>query len=169
MCYYNKSEWVIKFNSLSGDSGQWGPYSPYKPCNHSLYIGIIIFPQIDNPQSSTRAILNAEIPLSCLDQYTIVTRNWRSGGRFNIKMSSYQYRKSHCGDKTILRPSYLHNGISYTDKMASLYWIRAQWSTRIPPPNKRGRDIDNIYSTYSNWLHIIQFFMQQNHLKKKIR
>ena len=48
------------------------------------------------------------------------------GGWFNIKMSSYQYRKSHCGDKTILRPSYLHNGISYTGKMASLYWIRAQ-------------------------------------------
>ena len=34
-------------------------------------------------------------------------------------MSSYQYRKSHYGDKTILRPSYLHNGISYTDKMTS--------------------------------------------------
>ena len=46
------------------------------------------------------------------------------GPRFNIKMLSYQYRKSHCGDKTILRPSYLHNGISYTGKMISLYWIR---------------------------------------------
>ena len=33
----------------------------------------------------------------------------RSGPWFNIKMSSYQYRKSHCGDKTILRPSYVHN------------------------------------------------------------
>ena len=41
---------------------------------------------------------------------------------FNIKMSSYQYTKSHCGDKTILRPSYLHNGISYTGKTTSLYW-----------------------------------------------
>ena len=40
------------------------------------------------------------------------------------KMSSYRYRKSHCGDKTILRPSYLHNGISYTGK-TSLYWIGA--------------------------------------------
>ena len=40
-------------------------------------------------------------------------------------MTSYQCRKSHCGDKTILRPSYLHNGISYTGKMTSLYWIRA--------------------------------------------
>ena len=48
-----------------------------------------------------------------------------SGHQFNIKMTSYQYRKSHCGDKTILRPSYLHNGISYTGKMTSLYWIRA--------------------------------------------
>ena len=47
------------------------------------------------------------------------------GGWINIKMSSYQYRKSHCGDKMILRPSYLHNGISYTGKTTSLYWIGA--------------------------------------------
>ena len=40
-------------------------------------------------------------------------------------MSSYQYRKSHCGDKTILRPSYLHNGISYTVKTTSSHWTRA--------------------------------------------
>ena len=33
--------------------------------------------------------------------------------------------KSHCGDKTILWPSYLHNRISYTGKMASLYWVGA--------------------------------------------
>ena len=46
---------------------------------------------------------------------------------FNIKMQFYQYRKSHCGDKTV---SYLHNGISYTGKMASLYWIRALMITK---------------------------------------
>ena len=40
-------------------------------------------------------------------------------------MPLYQYRKSHCGDK-IVRSSFLHNGISYTGKMTSLYWIRAQ-------------------------------------------
>ena len=45
---------------------------------------------------------------------------------FNIKMAYYQYRKSHCGDKTVVRSSYLPNGISYTGKMTSLYWIRAQ-------------------------------------------
>ena len=48
-----------------------------------------------------------------------------TGPWFNIKMSSYQYRESHCGDKTVVRSSCLHNGISYTGKISSLYWIRA--------------------------------------------
>ena len=48
-----------------------------------------------------------------------------TGGWINIKMPSYQYRKSHCGDKKILGPSYLHYGISYTGKTTSLYWIGA--------------------------------------------
>ena len=48
-----------------------------------------------------------------------------SGPWFNIKMSSYQYRKSHCGDKTVVRSSYLHKGICYIGKMTSLYWIRS--------------------------------------------
>ena len=38
-------------------------------------------------------------------------------------MLFYPYRKSHCGDKTIVRSSYLHNANSYTGKMAYLYWI----------------------------------------------
>ena len=52
-------------------------------------------------------------------------RVFRPGPQFNIKMPSYQYRKSYCGDKTVVRSSYLHNGISYTGKILSLYWIRA--------------------------------------------
>ena len=49
-------------------------------------------------------------------------------------MSSNQYRKSHCGDKTILRPSYLHSGISYTGKTTTLYLIRALWqSSKMAP------------------------------------
>ena len=64
-----------------------------------------------------------------LQLFWLSFKHWElQGPWFNIKMSSYQYRNSHCGDKTILRPSYLHNGISYTDKMTSLYWIRAQGS-----------------------------------------
>ena len=49
-----------------------------------------------------------------------------AGPWFNIKMSSYQYRKSHCGDKTVVRSSYLHSGISYTGKMTFLYWFSPQ-------------------------------------------
>ena len=36
----------------------------------------------------------------------------------------------HCGDKTILRPSYLHNGISNTGKMC-LYIESGPWSTDV--------------------------------------
>ena len=63
-------------------------------------------------------------PDATLEEAANYCRN--PGPWFNIKMSSYQYRKSHCGDKTVVRSSYLHNGISYTGKMSSLYWIRAQ-------------------------------------------
>ena len=69
----------------------------------------------------------------CLDMWVFF--NWfgfwwietwlSSGGWFNIKMSSCHLRNSHCGDKTVLWPCYLHNGISHTGKMISLYWIRA--------------------------------------------
>ena len=46
-------------------------------------------------------------------------------GWSNIRCLTYQYRKSHCGDKTNIRPPYLHNGISYSSKMISHYCIRA--------------------------------------------
>ena len=54
---------------------------------------------------------------------TLLVKTSRPGPWFNIKMPSYQYRKSHCGDKTVVRSSYLHNGISCTGKMTSLYWF----------------------------------------------
>ena len=59
--------------------------------------------------------------LRCTMDYS----DWDPGPWFNIKMSSYQYRKSHYGDKTVVRSSYLHNGISFTGKMTYLYWIKA--------------------------------------------
>ena len=65
-------------------------------------------------------VSSPEILLWCLQKHFS-----RPGPWFNIKMSSYQYRKFHCGDKMILWPSYFQNGISYTGKMTCLYWIRA--------------------------------------------
>ena len=84
----------------------------------------------------------------------------RPGGWFNIKMPSYQYRKSHCGDKTILRPSYLHNGISYTSKMASLYWIRAL--VLVEYSSLRTRRVD-IMSNLAWQGHFIKTPQQKGH------
>ena len=45
------------------------------------------------------------------------------GPRFNIKLSSHRWEKSHYGDKTVLRSSNIYNKNSYTGKMACcLYW-----------------------------------------------
>ena len=74
-------------------------------------------PLIRNRTTFKCYIAIGSIPTSCHTSYP--------GHRFNIKMYSYQYRKSHCGDKTVVRSSYLHGGISNTGKMSSLYWIGA--------------------------------------------
>ena len=50
------------------------------------------------------------------------------GPWYNIKMPSYQYRKSHWGDKTVIISSYLQNGISDNGKIVFLYWIGAQFT-----------------------------------------
>ena len=64
----------------------------------------------------------------------------RSEPWFNIKVLFYQWTKCRCGDKTVLRSSYLHNGISCTGKMTSQYWTRAllyvhldrdEWSLKL--------------------------------------
>ena len=74
---------------------------------------------------------------------------WDTGPWFNIKMLSYQYGKSHCGDKTILRPSYLHNGVSITGKTAPLYWIG---SPGVNPPSGHGILLWNCQSRASSSL-----------------
>ena len=55
-----------------------------------------------------------------------------------------QYRKSNCGDKTILRPSYLHNGISYTGKTPSCHWIRAHGLVSIQDLHSTELNINKI-------------------------
>ena len=62
------------------------------------------------------------------DQKSVWTRLSEPGAWFNIKMAYYQYRKPHCGDKTVLRSPYLHNGIPYTGKM-TMHYTDPQLST----------------------------------------
>ena len=107
---------------------------------HVVYIN---FSQIQINPTSVHLLFHTKL-ISCLLmpwQYRVKA----SGPWFNIKMTSYQYRKSHCGDKTILRPSYLHNGISYTGKTTSLYWIRTKqsrcWKVCLNNPCRKQKEI----------------------------
>ena len=80
----------------------------------------------------------------------------RSGPWFNKKIPSWQYRKSHCGDKTVVRPSYVHNGITYTGSMASLYWIMALESWEVFPldiqEHAAPRHWPRIHNVMSSWV-----------------
>ena len=71
----------IKFTGLFGDRGHRGPYSPYKPCNHNLYIGIIIFPHIDNPQSTGCNKPKKKKPIKIINEKSEgpinLTNHWR--------------------------------------------------------------------------------------------
>ena len=78
-----------------------------------------------------------------------------SGGWININMSSYQYRDSHCGDKTILWPSCLHNGISYTNKTTPLYQIGAQVDNKTNCTSHMNVLI--LSSTVKTWSNIIWY------------
>ena len=66
-------------------------------------------------RSATNSVSLWSGPLSRCNQ----TLWYAPGPWFIIKTPSYQYRKSHCGDTTVVRSSYLHNGISNTGEKAS--------------------------------------------------
>ena len=61
-----------------------------------------------------------------------ISLKWRDhqgdcpGPLFAKKTPSYQYRDSHYKPETVVRPSQVYNGDSYTRKTASSYWIEAQ-------------------------------------------
>ena len=67
-------------------------------------------PIVNIRRSWHRLILITGIPVLYLYKVT------NSCGRLNKKMSSYQYMISHHKDKTVSRPSYLHNGNHHTRK-----------------------------------------------------
>ena len=119
--------WVIYFQSQHLYSGcrwlgstQYKSYNQDGACHPSWHLGTNILVHYHcSPATVTHLKIRCQSILA-------------PQARFNIKMSSYQYRKSHCGDKTVVRSSYLHNGIFYTGKTTFLNWIRAlisEWVT----------------------------------------
>ena len=85
------------------------------------WIGLHLFNDDTRPSGHISRPFNLESANSMFIWQSIswLVMAWRlkePGSPFNIKMSSYQYGKSHCGNKTVIRSPYLHNGISYTGK-----------------------------------------------------
>ena len=143
-CCFASSLWVLYFACTSTIiRSYWFIYAHH---NAALYMILLIVCEnmviinLDNDWSSLERL--SIIWNSIINNITPFNHNWtnsfepflywtqnvmgKSGPRFNIRMIPHQHRKFHCGDKTILRPYYLHNGIFYIGKTASLYWIRAQ-------------------------------------------
>ena len=111
------SPWQRRRWGWIGDGGGGG----YDPAYVSTYIYIHIF-FINHMTLNLNSAMqyrywnsNANFDSSICDMFA-------PGGWFNIKIASYQYRKSYYGHRMILRPSYLCSGISYTGKTASWYW-----------------------------------------------
>ena len=122
----------------NGTSQSWALFQNKDHLSEFPNMGI---PIIKVRWSWDHLIFIIEIPILVRWHLCIEMAPW---GWFNIKMPSYQYRNSHCRDKMVLWPSYLYNGIPYTGKITSLYWIRAwclmytgpevghQWACRDP-------------------------------------
>ena len=127
-----KQPWWIWINTscefIMNDCITTTKQSTTKPCAYFLGYTVCVYRLVPNPNKTK------QIRTVCIISHMSCGRGiprTLTGPWFNIKMSSYQYRKSHCGDKTVVRSSYLHNEISYTGKMTSLYWIGAQMSIYI--------------------------------------
>ena len=98
----------------------------------------------------------------------------KPGGWFSIQMTSYQNRKSHCGDKMIIWPSYLHRGISYTGKMtffisnhsprihlanSEVMCIIIQWSVKLSEPSVTLKLFPHpLPAAGTNWIHLTKKF-----------
>ena len=75
------------------------------PCNPFLCIQAIALSSREADQNVDRTH-RGRVTHICMKNRVLI----------NTKMLSYQCRRSHSGDETILRPSYLQNEIPHTDK-----------------------------------------------------
>ena len=86
------------------------------------------------PSTSQSATCCAAVYLSSSSFWEQV----RTGPCLNIKTGLPRYRYYHYKDKTVVRPSYLYNGNSYTGKTTSLYSLTrycAATSSQVKVPN----------------------------------
>ena len=72
-----------------------------------------------------------------------------TGIHYNIKMPSYQYKKSPCGDKTTIRLSYLHKGIFYTFGKIAPFFIKSSPCISYKNPHDGPETLSIIPTTLS--------------------
>ena len=77
---------------------------------------------VNNHEAGDLRRYRAHYDVTVMCEWRTIHQTQSAGSWFNIKIPSYPYRKYQCGDKTILRSSYLHNGNAYTGTMVFLYW-----------------------------------------------
>ena len=132
---------ICRFNSLRPNWNAW--HFAGDICNYNFFYENYNYFILISPKFVPKGSIDIKSPLlqamdwrqteskSCWSRSA--TQIVSPGGWFNIKMSSYQYRKFHCGDKRNLRLFHLHNGISYTCiyLSISLYCIKAQGTMRL--------------------------------------
>ena len=112
---------------------------------------VVLFSHVTFSESRWSTVFDPQQSVEAIPGVAVFDRFYRdSGPRFNIKMSSCRYRKSHCGDKTVVRSSYLHNGISCTGKVSSLYSIGA------PGESLPVFTIFSLDVLCSYWTHVIE-------------
>ena len=132
----NFSEIWIKVNTFSFkkmhlkiSSGKWWPYClslNVLNCHGCMIASRGQFNikttsyQSRNSHYENRNISVQETPAAMI--YSDFYISLISGPWFNVNISHYQYRKSHCVDKMFIRSFYLHNQISQT-AMLSSYWF----------------------------------------------
>ena len=72
---------------------------------------VVLFSHVTFSESRWSTVFDPQQSVEAIPGVAVFDRFYQdSGPWFNIKMSSCRYRKSHCGDKTAVRSSYLHNG-----------------------------------------------------------
>ena len=102
------SEWLVDFATFRHKDNFFSQCDKIAvSLVHSEVNGIVIIniPRANYNASYVDGLLFVNEMRSMVFEFTSMSSH--PGPRFNIKMISYQYRKSHCGIKTVLRPSYI--------------------------------------------------------------
>ena len=122
------NKWILLYywhHSWGFGIGYHPLYSLYL-CTHDSHIIMWGSPIAYIYSFTTNTAIQRVGSMGCLPITLCMAGCWpdsHPGPWFNIRMSSYRYRISHSGDKTVVRPSFLHDGISYTGKTTSLHWF----------------------------------------------